>query len=74
MGLGNIVTKVGFSPDSSKIVTASSDGNARVYNVDTGELLHVLKGHKGPIWSISMQDIHQHQQVDEETTGKNSDS
>lgn len=57
LGLGNVASKVGFSPDNSKIVAATSDGNANVFDVQSGALMYVLKGHKGPIWSMSMQDI-----------------
>ncbi len=34
-----------FSPDGSKIATASEDGTARVWETGTGEVVAVLKGH-----------------------------
>jgi WD40 repeat protein len=39
------VTGAGFSPDSSKVVTASDDDTARVWAVPSGKPLVVLKGH-----------------------------
>ena len=33
-----------FSPDGRRIVTASKDGTARVWDVETGRELHALKG------------------------------
>jgi WD40 repeat protein len=40
-----------FSPDESKIVSASADRTIRVWNIDgTGEPL-VLEGHEGLVWS-----------------------
>jgi WD40 repeat protein len=38
-----------FSPDGSKIVTASMDNTARLWS-DNGELLHILKGHTAGIF------------------------
>jgi len=35
-----------FSPDGSRIVTASSDGTARIWNATTGEEIAVLRGHE----------------------------
>ncbi|MGF1495026.1 MAG: WD40 repeat domain-containing protein [Microcoleaceae cyanobacterium] len=39
-----------FSPDGQKIVTASDDGTAMVWNL-AGELLTTLKGHRESVWS-----------------------
>jgi WD40 repeat protein len=36
-----------FSPDGKKIVTASYDLTARIWDVESGEELHTLKGHTG---------------------------
>jgi WD40 repeat protein len=43
--VGNINHAV-FSPDGSRIVTASWDDTARVWDVATGTMNHELKGHK----------------------------
>jgi WD40 repeat protein len=35
-----------FSPDNRLIVTASGDDTARIWNVETGKIEHVLRGHR----------------------------
>ena len=35
-----------FSPDGSRIVTASTDNTARIWNAATGEEIAVLQGHE----------------------------
>jgi WD40 repeat protein len=42
---GGPVLRVSFSPDSSLVLTASSDSMARLWSVDTGKLVHRLRGH-----------------------------
>jgi hypothetical protein len=37
----------GFSPDGSKIVTCSSDNSVRVWDANTSNLIHAMKGHAG---------------------------
>ena len=39
------VASARFSPDGSKIVTASWDETARIWDAATGKELHVLRGH-----------------------------
>ncbi len=39
------VQTVAFSPDGSRVVTASSDGTARLWDAKTGASLLTLKGH-----------------------------
>jgi eukaryotic-like serine/threonine-protein kinase len=41
------IYSMALSPDQRKIVTASGDGTARVWDLATGEELLVLKGHDG---------------------------
>jgi WD40 repeat protein len=42
-----------FSPDGMRIVTASNDGTARVWEGVTGRQLAVLEGHVGPVHSAA---------------------
>ena len=42
-----------FSPDGSRIVTASDDKTAKVWDANTGAELFSLKGHTGPVHSAS---------------------
>ena len=43
------VLSVEVSPDGSRAVTASVDGDARIWDTRTGETLHVLSGHSGTV-------------------------
>ena len=40
-----------FSPDGTKVVTASSDKTLRLWNVATGECEQTLAGHSVTVWS-----------------------
>jgi len=42
-----------FSPNSELVVTASSDGNAIVWNVKTGEPVVTLSGHAAPLTDVA---------------------
>src|ERR1700691_2043548 len=46
VGHSGLVNDVAFSADGSRIVTASWDGTARVWDTKTGDKLAVLVGHK----------------------------
>ena len=43
-----------FSPDGTRIVTASGDGAARIWNADGSGEAVVLRGHRGPLISLSL--------------------
>jgi WD40 repeat protein len=43
------VTSAGFSPDGARIVTASDDNAARLWDAATGATLAVLQGHTDPV-------------------------
>jgi hypothetical protein len=40
------VVHAAFSSDGARLVTASSDGTARIWEAATGDLLHILEGHR----------------------------
>ncbi|MCP4304288.1 MAG: TIR domain-containing protein, partial [bacterium] len=42
-----------FSPDGTRVVTASGDNTARVWDAATGAETVVLTGHDGPVWSAA---------------------
>jgi WD40 repeat protein len=47
------VNSVSWSPDGSRIATASWDKTARVWDAKTGAETLTLKGHTGPVNSVS---------------------
>jgi WD40 repeat protein len=42
-----------FSPDELLIATADSDGSARLWDLETGRLVHLLAGHCGEVRSVA---------------------
>jgi WD40 repeat protein len=46
---GGPVYVAAFSPDGKRIVTASADKTARVWDASTGQLIATLTGHTGPV-------------------------
>jgi WD40 repeat protein len=42
-----------FSPDGSRVVTASNDGTARIWNTISGNEITVLRGHKDSVLSAA---------------------
>ena len=49
-GHSGAVNSAAFSPDGKRIVTASADYTARVWDAAGGESLAVLEGHSGYVW------------------------
>jgi len=47
-----IVYDVSFSPDSTRIITGSLDDTAKIWNSNTGKLLHTLH-HSDDVWNVS---------------------
>jgi dynein assembly factor with WDR repeat domains 1 len=47
------ISKVCFNPQGQKILTASSDKTARLWDVESGECLQVLEGHTDEIFSCA---------------------
>jgi len=46
------VTAIDFSPDGSKLVSASFDKTLRLWDVNTGQLLHTFTGHSDFVYSV----------------------
>lgn len=46
------ITSTNWAPDGSKVVTASEDGTARIWDAHTGERVSLLKGHAHWIHSV----------------------
>ena len=52
-GHTKMIRAVAFSPDGSKVLTGSDDGNAKVWDTTTGEELRTFVGHKSPVNSVA---------------------
>ena len=44
---------VAFSGDGKRVVTASRDNTARIWDAESGKEIAVLKGHTGFVWSAA---------------------
>ena len=40
------VYSVAFSPDGTKVVSGSGDSTVKIWNVETGDVLHTLSGER----------------------------
>lgn len=45
-----------FTSDSSYMFTVSSDKNARLWNVETGEIVQTFTGHQKPVSCLAFTD------------------
>lgn len=52
-GHNDEILDVAFNSTGSKLVTASADGNSRVYNTMTGACHSILNGHEGEISKVT---------------------
>lgn len=52
-GHSGAVTEAVFSPDGSRLATASNDGTVRLWDPASGGQLLVLRGHDGPVGSVA---------------------
>ena len=46
-----------FSADSAYIVTASSDGTSRLWDVSSGETVCIYAGHQKAVTAVAMNDL-----------------
>ncbi len=51
--LNAAVLGVAFSPDGTLLATASADSTAKLWSVETGELLRTFEGHGSPVNSVA---------------------
>ena len=50
-GHTDTVSSAVFSPDGRRVLTASRDNTARLWDADTGGLLAIFQGHSDAVWS-----------------------
>jgi eukaryotic-like serine/threonine-protein kinase len=55
-GHANLVTDVVFSPDATKIATASLDQKVKIWEVASGRVLQTLGGHRRPVRCVVFSD------------------
>jgi WD40 repeat protein len=48
-----MVLGAAFSPDGTRVVTASMVGTARIWDAETGVDVVALKGHRGAVWGVA---------------------
>jgi WD40 repeat protein len=48
------LTDLVFSGDGQLLATSARDGDGRVWNLDTGRPVHVLRGHAGTVSAIAL--------------------
>lgn len=51
---GGVVRAVAISTDGCRAVSGSDDGMIRVWDLDTGELVHRLDGHRGTVHAVAV--------------------
>ena len=52
-GDDNDVVRVTFSPDGTRIASAGTDDIVKIWETDSGKLVHRLKGHKAEVHSVA---------------------
>lgn len=53
LSLSLFLSQVTFNPQGTKILTASSDKSAQLWEVETGDCLQMLEGHTDEIFSCA---------------------
>jgi WD40 repeat protein len=51
--VSNVVRHAAFSPDGKRVITASEDNKADIWDAETGKHLTSLIGHEGFVWSAA---------------------
>ena len=51
-GHRNVVLGLAFSPHGNRLISGSSDKDARIWDIRTHRTIHVLKGHKKRIYAV----------------------
>src|SRR5262249_42950993 len=52
-GHNKAVNRIAFSPDGRRIASASSDGTAKIWDVETGKVLLTFTGHSGEVLGVA---------------------
>jgi len=50
----NRVWRIEITPDGSRAISASGDNMLRVWDLESGEAVHVLAGHTGPVMRLAL--------------------
>ncbi|OQX23953.1 MAG: hypothetical protein BWK80_23375, partial [Desulfobacteraceae bacterium IS3] len=52
-GHEDVVNGLAFSPDSTRLISGSSDKTARIWDIESGKSLHTLSGHTERIFAVA---------------------
>ncbi len=52
-GHDKLIVGLAVSSDGKRIGSASLDGTTRIWDANTGQVLHTLKGHEGPVFAVA---------------------
>jgi WD40 repeat protein len=44
---------IAFSPDGKRLVTGGKEYTAKIWEIETGDLLHTLRGHNGDVYTVA---------------------
>jgi WD40 repeat protein/beta-lactam-binding protein with PASTA domain len=52
-GYGSLIANVAYTPDGTKFLTGTGDGNARLFDADTGALVRTFSGHRSAAYAVA---------------------